>query len=473
MSQRRRRENPIPFPLLLTTLIGLALSAATGAQQATFIEYTPAGAEITITDLGVLPGGTFSSGLAINNQPVIVGLANDSNFELERPFWDANTGAIIGFADNFNPASTAIPEHINDGREMAGTEMYGDNVYQGIYWNSIGQAFVLPPMAGVDPFYGSNHTKAHGINNLGQIVGTGKEGEPDFLTHPVLWPDKDTEAIDLGFLGQGEPFNSGIAYGINDLSHVVGNGTVGTLVLGFLWRDGQLTNLGTLGGQIVSEAYAVSNGGVIVGRANIFPVLWTYDVSNPSSTPTITQLPMPSGFFSATPKAVNDAGDVAGYAGSPNIDAHAILWRDGLAIDLGVWPGGHYSVATGINELGQISGTGTVAGDNLDHALMWTFDDGTSNSTPIVTLQAKPTRIYVLESVSVKVSFTDPDNGPWSYTVAWGDGSSTSGITSTEGKISGINPHIYTQAGKFGINVSVTDAEEATGVSNTVMIKVR
>jgi hypothetical protein len=43
---------------------------------------------------------------------------------------------------------------------------------------------------------------------------------------------------------------------------------------------------------------------------------------------------------------------------------------------LGVWPGGHYSVANGINNLGQIVGTGTVAGDGLDHALMWTVDGG-------------------------------------------------------------------------------------------------
>ena len=59
--------------------------------------------------LGAASGGTFSSGLAINNQPVIVGLANDSTFALQRPFWDANTGVIIGFADNFNPASTRDP----------------------------------------------------------------------------------------------------------------------------------------------------------------------------------------------------------------------------------------------------------------------------------------------------------------------------------------------------------------------------
>ena len=332
----------------------------------------PSGSQITITDLGLLPRGTASSGLAINNQPIIVGLANDSTFALQRPFWDANTGAIVGMAENMNPASTAIPEHINDSREMAGSEVYGDNVYQGVYWNSTGQAFALPAMAGVDPFYGGLHTKAHGINNLGQLVGTGKEAAPNYYTHAVLWPNKDTEAMDLGFLGQGTPLNYSEAYGVNDLSHVVGNGAVGSLVRGFLWRNGQMIDLGALNGQVASEAYAISNTGLIAGKSNFYPVTWKYDIANPNSTPTIRQLPIPSGFFSATPTAVNDSGDVAGYAGSPNIDAHAILWRNGKAIDLGVWPGGHYSVATGINNLGQIVGTGTVAGDNLDHALMWT-----------------------------------------------------------------------------------------------------
>ena len=143
---------------LLIAAISLALSVTINAEEAKSIKYnTASGSQIIITDLGLIPGGTFSSGLAINNQPVIVGLANDRHFAFKRPFWDANTGVIIGFADNFNPAGTAIPEHLNGGREMAGTEVYGDNVYQGIYWNSTGQAFLLPPLAGFDPDYGPSH----------------------------------------------------------------------------------------------------------------------------------------------------------------------------------------------------------------------------------------------------------------------------------------------------------------------------
>jgi probable HAF family extracellular repeat protein len=162
---------------------------------------------------------------------------------------------------------------------------------------------------------------------------------------------------------------------VNDFSHAVGN-ISGSTVHGFLWRNGNLIQLSSLNGQVVSEAYAVNNTGRVAGKSNIFPVIWNYDVADNNSVPVIEQLPMPPGFFAATGRAVNDTGDVAGYAGSPNIDSHAILWRNGIAIDLGVWPGGHYSVANGINNLGQIVGTGTVAGDNLDHALMWTVDDG-------------------------------------------------------------------------------------------------
>jgi hypothetical protein len=178
---------------LLIVTISLALSVMANAQEAKSIRYnTVSGSQIIITDLGPLPGGTFSSGLAINNQPVIVGLANDSTFALQRPFWDANTGVIIGFADNFNlPAQQSRSTSMTAGRWPA-PRVYGDNVYQVIYWNSAGQAFVLPPLAGFDHDYGLLHTRAHAINNLSQLVGTGKEGSPNFFTLAALWPNKDT-----------------------------------------------------------------------------------------------------------------------------------------------------------------------------------------------------------------------------------------------------------------------------------------
>lgn len=177
---------------LFIAAIGLTLCVMTNAEAANSITYTVGAWRITLTDLGLFPGGSASSARAINNPGQIAGLATDSTFALQRPVWDANTGAIIGTADNFDPASTAVPEHRNDNGQMAGTESIDQNIYYGVFWNSAGQAFGLPPLAGVDPFYGSRHTKAHGINNLGQIAGAAKEGAPNYYLHAVLWQDKDS-----------------------------------------------------------------------------------------------------------------------------------------------------------------------------------------------------------------------------------------------------------------------------------------
>ncbi len=145
---------------------------------------------------------------------------------------------------------------------------------------------------------------ANGINNVGQIVGLAKQGAPTFDTYAALWQDKDTLAQSLGSLGRSiYGMISSVAYGINNLTHVVGNSTIASdsAIGAFLWRDGRMIDLGALSGQVVSEAYAINNNGLIVGKSNLYPVTWKYDVANASSTPAIQQLPIPSGFFSAQP----------------------------------------------------------------------------------------------------------------------------------------------------------------------------
>jgi hypothetical protein len=81
---------------LFAAALSMALGVVTNAEEARSIKYTADGSQIIIRDLGLLPGGTASAGLAINSEPIIVGLANDRNFELQRPFWNANTGDIVG-----------------------------------------------------------------------------------------------------------------------------------------------------------------------------------------------------------------------------------------------------------------------------------------------------------------------------------------------------------------------------------------
>ena len=101
---------------------------------------------ITITDLGLPPGYVSARALAINNLGQVVGMATDSSFGLHRVIWDGGTFIEL---PNFDPSSTAVPEEINDAREVVGTELVTrKGIYYGVYWNAIGQVSALQPIAG-------------------------------------------------------------------------------------------------------------------------------------------------------------------------------------------------------------------------------------------------------------------------------------------------------------------------------------
>jgi PKD repeat protein len=68
----------------------------------------------------------------------------------------------------------------------------------------------------------------------------------------------------------------------------------------------------------------------------------------------------------------------------------------------------------------------------------------------------------------LNASFTDPDNGPWDYTVEWGDGTSTSGRTPSPGSISPSHTFIL---GRFTIRVTVTDSQGLSD-SDTMVLDV-
>ncbi len=90
---------------------------------------------------------------------------------------------------------------------------------------------------------------------------------PSVDSHAFLWRNGAME--DLGTLGG----SNSCAYDINDLNQVVGDsetGDVGESGLpvfhGFLWQNGVRTDLGTLGGA-TSSAFGINNRGQIVGQA--------------------------------------------------------------------------------------------------------------------------------------------------------------------------------------------------------------
>jgi probable HAF family extracellular repeat protein len=145
------------------------------------------------------------------------------------------------------------------------------------------------------------------INESGEVAGYESAGGP------VLW--RDGETIEIGTLGGnttflGEAFSESGRRALNERGHVVGTSeTAAGELHAFLWRDGEMIDLGTLGGSL-SAAYAV-----------------------------------------------NDHDQVIGFSQAENGPFHAFLWDDGRMIDLTALAGGTTSTIADINDRGQISGT--------------------------------------------------------------------------------------------------------------------
>src|SRR5262249_54417715 len=117
----------------------------------------------------------------------------------------------------------------------------------------------------------------------------------------------------------------------------------------FLWRDGQMRDLGNFGDDRCVVG-AVNNREQIAGQARRHAVLWEGGKVRDLGT-----LP---GTAESAAFALNDRGQVAGFSG------HAFLWDEGKMRDLGTL-GGQLSLATGINLPGQVVGVSETRSGEL------------------------------------------------------------------------------------------------------------
>jgi len=85
------------------------------------------------------------------------------------------------------------------------------------------------------------------------------------------------------------------------------------------------------------------------------------------------------------------------------------------------------------------------------------------NTAPVVN--AGPDQTVVLGVLyNQNITFTDPDNGPWTYTINWGDGSTSTGTRTTAGAFA--VGHTYLGLSVLGtrvIRVTITDSRGASG----------
>lgn len=217
---------------------------------------------------------------------------------------------------------------------------------------------------------------ATALNDGGQVAGGSCVFAGFFqpVTHGFFW--RDGFMSDIGTLGLGDDRSpdQSVANGMNSVGQVVGRNFFGeTGGIAFLWSDGTITSLASvLGG--FSSALAINNAGQIVGLRGSPPDFssWNAFVYD-TGTGEVTSLSGLGGIFRSEARAINDAGVVAGYATTAGNAFHAVRWSEQIPTDLGTL-GGTHSFATGINALGDVVGRSFMPGDTAEHAFL--YSDG-------------------------------------------------------------------------------------------------
>lgn len=270
---------------------------------------------------------------------------------ISRTVWTPGAAALLGAF-----MSTAL---VGSGRTHAQCDYDSTPIYH-------------PPCGFVLPIW------AVGVSNAGHVVGW--YDDCDFVDSKdvaYVWT-AENGMIDI-------PFPDGTfdarALDVNSAGRAVGSVCLPPkdfAPIAFLYEfdSGQVTMLGTLPGANTSEAVAVNELGQVVGTSQnsitgdppLTPFIWEDGVMTP--------LDLPLG-PNAVVADINDNGQIVGWMGSSLlIDSHAFIWSAGVVTDLGNVPGAFASVATAINNVGQVVVVGLV---QKDDALLWDlflWDDG-------------------------------------------------------------------------------------------------
>jgi|HubBroStandDraft_1064217.scaffolds.fasta_scaffold88304_2 probable HAF family extracellular repeat protein len=250
----------------------------------------------TITDLGTLPGNSVSKASALNDAGEAVGVSETPTAAIATMFRGGKATSISTLG-----GSVSLANAISGSGEIAGWNSYDSNA------NFDPQAFVYSngSMMNINsPALFPSGTEAYGINNSGEVVGTGYLSPSNFHA--------------------------------------------------FLYSGGKMTDIGPPG-SLQASAVAINNSGQIVG---------SYYLTSGGggeflySAGKITTLPVPAGSSAVNAMTINDNGEIAGalYPSSGGA-AHAGRYVNGVWTDLGAITGAASNVGMGINLAGQVVGT--------------------------------------------------------------------------------------------------------------------
>jgi probable HAF family extracellular repeat protein len=259
-------------------------------------------------DLGTLPGGDYSSAFAINDSGVVVGTSNIST-SMHGFSWTASHG--LRDLGTLPGATASSAFSINNRGQIAGASGAHAALWTGGTIQDLGTL-------------GGATSEAHGVNNLGTVVGV---SDTNSGPRAFLW--KDGVMQDLGVL----PGDTGSrADHINDSGTVVGASQGSGGVRAFVWTSSAgMQPLDENSQSVYSEAFDINNAGQVVGEiasalgARAF--LWTSQSGSIELNEAVANLPSDvvlTGAFS-----INDKGQIVAFGlKSPKISRHKEVTAD-------------------------------------------------------------------------------------------------------------------------------------------------
>ncbi|MEO7718946.1 MAG: PEP-CTERM sorting domain-containing protein [Capsulimonas sp.] len=318
------RPNAQPFSRLRSSVIaGLAFSGAALMSAAPAAQAAPS---YTLTDLGVLPGYSYSSGNKINNFGNVAGTSYGPSGS-HGFFYNGSLHDVGTFGGN---SSEALG--INNLNQVVGFAAKPDNYSEAFMYDG--------------SLHDLGRGAAFGINDQGHVVGADANSG---------WYYDGSVRHTIGTLGGS--VSAGVNVNSSDL--VAGYATTASGDFHAIsYHNGVLTDLGTLGGTS-SSGHDVNDSGIIVGTSTIGAGSHHAFIDNNGVMTDING----GGFQESYGYGINSAGDVvgSGYNAVHGYDS-AFFYHDGVMYDLrnvgGIDPTWKLEFAADINDRGQIVGEG-------------------------------------------------------------------------------------------------------------------
>jgi probable HAF family extracellular repeat protein len=273
----------------------------------------------------------------------------------------------------------------------------------------------------------------------------------------VTWNVKNTQGLIVGISQTADPEPRGELW--SSFFFYFGPFGAGYINLGFVWENNQMRGLPNFPGGNMGFATGANNLRQAVGWAEngvedtercvspqvyqFRPAMWT--LGPPDQ---IHELPLITGDSSGSATAINDNGQIVGISGicdqavGRRTAKHAVLWENGTVTDIYPdAPAPWWNTPTAINQRGDIVG---FAGDpaffegEILHAFKWTRDDGIRHLKPLPnrTPEHVDSEAYGINERGQVVGVSSDADGVDTRAVIWDHGNTPTDLNELKGSFS-------------------------------------